>query len=290
MLASPSLATSHATHDVPAPGTAQHQWVLWEPVLFGDPVEVVSGDALLPHRCPFGVAQHFVAFGVPFGHVNRLALSFAPAIPQHRHFKEGHGDGQSQRRWLLMMGGHERAGPVRAGVMTVSTGRARGSHHPHHAPAPPFNPERVVEEFAEVLARYRVRVVVGDRYGGDWPAAAFKRRSIVYRPADRTRSEIYRDVVPLLTSGAVELLDDPRLTRQLLALGRRTTMGGRDAIDHPAGAHDDVANAMAGALLLASEGRRRGLGFRSDVGEIRVVPADRGLDLPPARDVRIRQF
>jgi hypothetical protein len=155
---------------------------------------------------------------------------------------------------------------------------------------PPFNPERVVEEFAEVLDRYRVRVVVGDRYGGDWPAAAFRRHHIVYKPADRTRSEIYRDVLPLLTSGAVELLDDSRLTRQLLVLERRTTMGGRDAIDHPAGAHDDVANAAAGALLLASEGRRRGLGFRSDVGEIRVVPADRGLDLPTARDVRIRQF
>ena len=30
-------------------------------------------------------------------------------------------------------------------------------------------------------------------------------------------------------------------------------MGGRDAIDHPPGAHDDVANPMGGALLLASE-------------------------------------
>jgi hypothetical protein len=100
---------------------------------------------------------------------------------------------------------------------------------------PPFNPETVVEEFAEVLERYRVRVVVGDRYGGDWPAAAFKRHHIVYKPAERTRSEIYRDVLPLLTSGAVELLDHPRLTRQLLALERRATMGGRDVIDHPAG-------------------------------------------------------
>ena len=120
--------------------------------------------------------------------------------------------------------------------------------------------------------------------------AAFKPRTIVYKPANRTRSEIYRDVLPLFTSGAVELLDDPRLTRQLLALERWTTMGGRDAIDHAAGSHDDVANATAAALLLASDGRRRGLGLRSDVGEIRVVPADRGLDLPTARDVRIRQL
>jgi hypothetical protein len=102
-----------------------------------------------------------------------------------------------------------------------------------------------------------VRVLVGDRYGGDWPAAAFKRHHIVYKPADRTRSEVYRDVLPLLTSGAVELLDDPRLTRQLLALECRTTMGGRDAIDHPAGAHDDVAKGRrVTSLQLRTETKR----------------------------------
>jgi hypothetical protein len=34
-------------------------------------------------------------------------------------------------------------------------------------------------------------------------------------------------------------------------LERRTSRGGKDSIDHPPGAHDDVANAMAGAMVIA---------------------------------------
>jgi hypothetical protein len=36
--------------------------------------------------------------------------------------------------------------------------------------------------------------------------------------------------------------------QQLVALERRTARGGRDTIDHPPGAHDDVANAVAGVI------------------------------------------
>jgi len=35
-------------------------------------------------------------------------------------------------------------------------------------------------------------------------------------------------------------------------LERRTAQGGRDSIDHPPGAHDDLANAAAGALVSVS--------------------------------------
>jgi hypothetical protein len=41
------------------------------------------------------------------------------------------------------------------------------------------------------------------------------------------------------------------LISQLHGLERRTARGGRDSIDHAPGAHDDIANAVAGALLLA---------------------------------------
>jgi hypothetical protein len=52
--------------------------------------------------------------------------------------------------------------------------------------------------------------------------------------------------------GEVDLLDSPRLVSQLTSLERRTARGGKDSIDHAPGAHDDVANAVAGACWLVS--------------------------------------
>jgi hypothetical protein len=55
-----------------------------------------------------------------------------------------------------------------------------------------------------------------------------------------------------LNSGRVEL--HPRLHAQLLGLERRTARGGKDSIDHAPNAHDDLANAAAGALVLVASG------------------------------------
>ena len=57
-----------------------------------------------------------------------------------------------------------------------------------------------------------------------------------------------------MNSHRVELLDHRRLALQLAGLERRTSRGGKDSIDHAPRAHDDLANAAAGALLLASDG------------------------------------
>jgi hypothetical protein len=54
----------------------------------------------------------------------------------------------------------------------------------------------------------------------------------------------------MLNAHRCSLLDNRRLVLQLCSLERRVGRGGRDSIDHPVGAHDDVANAAAGALLL----------------------------------------
>jgi hypothetical protein len=64
---------------------------------------------------------------------------------------------------------------------------------------------------------------------------------------------LYAELLPLMNSGRVELLDQPRLLAQLASLERRTARSGRDTIDHPPGAHDDVANAAAGAIALVAE-------------------------------------
>jgi hypothetical protein len=69
-------------------------------------------------------------------------------------------------------------------------------------------------------------------------------------------------MLPLLNSGKVELLDHPRLVSQLCGLERRTARGGRDSIDHPPGQHDDIANAVAGAVLATDA--KRGLFVISD--------------------------
>lgn len=116
---------------------------------------------------------------------------------------------------------------------------------------PPFSPEAVVTDIAELLKRYHLSVVTGDRYGGEWPREAFVRKGITYRLAEHTRSELYQSLLPELNSRNVALLDNPRLLAQLVGLERRVSRGGRDQIDHAPGAHDDLINAAAGALVRA---------------------------------------
>jgi hypothetical protein len=121
---------------------------------------------------------------------------------------------------------------------------------------PPFSPEAVVAEFAELLKSYGVATVTGDRYAGEWPRERFRAHGISYTPAEKTASELYGELLPLVNGGRVELLTHARLAGQLAALERRTSRAGRDSISHPPGGHDDIANAVAGALTLAASKRR----------------------------------
>ena len=119
---------------------------------------------------------------------------------------------------------------------------------------PPFSPDSVVQDFAALLKSYGIARVTGDRYGGEWCREPFRKQGIEYDLSDKPKSDIYRDCLPLLNSGQVELLDLKAVTTQFCGLERRTARSGRDSIDHAPGAHDDAANAAAGALLLASVG------------------------------------
>lgn len=115
---------------------------------------------------------------------------------------------------------------------------------------PPFSPQDVVVEFALALKPYAVRTVQSDRYGGEWVTAAFRDRGIRCEPAAKPKSDLYRELLPLINSGRVELLDHPKLIGELCCLERRVGRGGRDSIDHPPMAHDDLANACAGVLTV----------------------------------------
>ena len=118
---------------------------------------------------------------------------------------------------------------------------------------PPFSPEAVVAEYAEILKAYRVLAVSGDRYAGEWPREQFRKAGIGYIPSEKTKSDLYLELLPLINSGKAELLDLDRLTSQLVRLERRTARSGKDSVDHQPGGHDDVANCVAGALVLARD-------------------------------------
>lgn len=113
---------------------------------------------------------------------------------------------------------------------------------------PPFSPEQVCTDLAHELKRYGVRSVRGDRYAAQWVVEQFQKCGIRYRNSEKSKSEIYRDFLPLLNSRQCELLDNQRLITQLQGLERRTSRGGRDSIDHRTGGHYDLANAVAGVL------------------------------------------
>lgn len=118
----------------------------------------------------------------------------------------------------------------------------------------PFSPDDACTEFANVLKSYGLSEVEGDHYGGEWPREAFGKKGVSYRVAEKTRSELYLALLPALMSGQVQLLDNQRLVNQLVGLERRTARSGKDSVDHGPGGHDDVANAVAGALVRALAG------------------------------------
>ncbi|MDA2928473.1 hypothetical protein MYX84_00770 [Acidobacteria bacterium AH-259-O06] len=118
---------------------------------------------------------------------------------------------------------------------------------------PPFSPKQVVSEFCELLKRYRISTIHGDRYAGQWPREQFRSHGVEYRTSEKTKSEIYIAFLPLLNSEQIELLHHKRLISQLCNLERRTSRSGKDSIDHGPGGRDDVINAAAGALVLANQ-------------------------------------
>ena len=81
----------------------------------------------------------------------------------------------------------------------------------------------------------------------------FRKRAISYECSEKPKSDLFRDLLPMLNSGRIVLPKSDRLVNQLCGLERRTARSGKDSIDHAPGGHDDLANSVAGAAdLIAS--------------------------------------
>jgi hypothetical protein len=63
---------------------------------------------------------------------------------------------------------------------------------------------------------------------------------------------LYLETLPLWTRGCVSIPNHTPLTRELRLLERRTARSGKDSVDHGPSGSDDFANALAGAMWLAS--------------------------------------
>ncbi len=119
---------------------------------------------------------------------------------------------------------------------------------------PPFSPEDVVAEFAQLLKSYRVSGVTGDRYAGEFPRELFRKHGLSYALSEQTKSDLFRDLLPRLNSGSIVLPRHDRLISQLVSLERMVSRAGKDSISHPPNGHDDMANAVAGAAAVATGG------------------------------------
>jgi hypothetical protein len=119
---------------------------------------------------------------------------------------------------------------------------------------PPFSPQAVVEDFCKTLKSYGVTNVVSDHWGDQFVAEPFRVLGITLERAEKPKSDYYRDLLPTMNSGKIELLDNARLINQLCNLERKTARSGKDSIDHPPGQHDDLINSAALALITALNG------------------------------------
>jgi len=166
---------------------------------------------------------------------------------------------------------------------------------------PPFNPQDCVKEFANVIKSYGLSSCVGDRYSGEWCTSSFRDEGITYKNSELSKSDIYLEFLPLVMQGQVELLDHRRQTVELRQLERRTGKG-KDIVDHPKGLHDDLANAVAGACVMVSRGKKQrrgrvyyaGLERTETEGEEHPGPAIRKgrvhfLRMPPSRNIALEQ-
>jgi hypothetical protein len=120
---------------------------------------------------------------------------------------------------------------------------------------PRFVPAQVIAEYAELLKAWGITEVQSDKYTVGFHEAEWRRHGIRLIACERTTSENYLHALPLLLAGRARLVDNTTLRNQLASLERRVGAGDRETVSHPAhaSAHDDVACAACGALVLAAK-------------------------------------
>jgi len=116
----------------------------------------------------------------------------------------------------------------------------------------PFDPVEVTRSYATLLKDYRLSKTFGDNYSAEWAVSAFKECGIRYERADKNKSALYLEALPLFMRGTIRIPDLPVLTRELRLLERQTHRSGRDTVDHGRHGMDDFVNALCGCAAYAT--------------------------------------
>ena len=97
-----------------------------------------------------------------------------PFNSAHRYYGFVDPSGGSEDAFTLAISHREKT------TTSTSMPFLRGTRHSRRA--------NIVEEFARLLQTYRIGMVTGDRYGGEFPRELFRRHGIEYRISPRTKS------------------------------------------------------------------------------------------------------
>lgn len=131
----------------------------------------------------------------------------------------------------------------------------------------PFSPTAIIRQMSTSLQNYNLRHCYGDAYAAQFVVDSFRSNNVVYLASEKSKSQLYLELLPMLCSYKVELLDNATLRNQLTSLERKCRAGGVDVVDHAAGEHDDVANVVAGAAAYVAKPKRLCGGWRKKLGE-----------------------
>ncbi len=119
---------------------------------------------------------------------------------------------------------------------------------------PPFDAEDAADTVKKILGEYGITMLYGDNFGGDTWKSMFVKRGLGYSTDTRAATVLYRGFAPVVTGRKVEMLDPDvnatvsRCVNQLTGLIKREA---GEKITHANGEHDDLANALAGGVLLS---------------------------------------
>lgn len=121
----------------------------------------------------------------------------------------------------------------------------------------PHDPIAAIRDMSQQLKKFGIRKCIGDNYSAEFIASSFRSCKIRYEKCSITASQLYIEVIPIIGSSAVELLDNETLVNQFASLLRFTRSGGMDKITHSQGSKDDLANAVAGVIYCTAKPKRK---------------------------------